>query len=69
MPKQVEPHSHIITWIEREKMRYWTLQDEQDLLEMVKAGIPHKDMAIHLGRSVPGVVSKMHKLRNQPHGA
>lgn len=69
MPKQVEPPSHIITWIEREKARYWTPDDEQLLTEMVAHSMSHADIAVHLGRSVPGVISKMHKLRNQPHGA
>ena len=66
-PVEIANPNNIMTWVEREKARYWTPDDEQLLTEMVAHSMSHADIAVHLGRSVSGVVSKMYKMRNR-HG-
>lgn len=62
----VEKPDNLVTW---DYYDVWSPQEVQDLTEMVKFGLSHDDMAIHLGRTKAAVISKMHHLRNAPHGA
>tara|TARA_S200002703_G_scaffold43342_1_gene37741 strand:- start:237 stop:440 length:204 start_codon:yes stop_codon:yes gene_type:complete len=52
----VKPNN-IMTWND------WTPQDEQDLTEMVKFGMSHHEMSIHLGHSKAAIISKMKEMK------
>jgi hypothetical protein len=49
-----------IVHIERE----WTDGDDQNLVAMVKHGLSHADMAVHLNRDVEAIVTRLNALRN-----
>lgn len=57
---EIKKPDNIIQWGD------WTPQEVQDLTEMVKFGMSRRDMAIHLGRSLGSITSKMQGLHNEP---
>lgn len=48
---------NIIRWTD------WTPEEEQDLKEMVKFGLSHHEMSIHLGHSKAAIISKMKEMK------
>jgi DNA-binding CsgD family transcriptional regulator len=56
---EIASPGNIIRWQD------WTPQEIQDLKEMVKFGISHRDMSIHLGHSEAAVISKMKEIHNE----